>query len=63
MFANAPDGSRRHRRSCGSIIPTPIDVPLDLLDQTTCLHPLEHCQILIEHHVALANDQSAAGSL
>jgi hypothetical protein len=34
----------------------PVYVPLDLLDQAACLHPIEHCQILIEHHVALTND-------
>jgi hypothetical protein len=30
-----------------------VDVPLGLLDQTACLHPVEPCQILIEHHMAL----------
>jgi hypothetical protein len=34
----------------------PVDVPLDLLDQTTCLHPIEFCEVLIDHHVAFAND-------
>jgi hypothetical protein len=33
-----------------------IDVPPGLLDQTTCLHPVERCEILIEHHMALTND-------
>jgi hypothetical protein len=35
----------------------PVDVPLDLLDQAACLHTVEPGEILIEHHVALANDQ------
>jgi hypothetical protein len=42
-----------------------IDVPPDLLDQTTCLYPVELCEILIEHHMTFANNQNpllASGS-
>ncbi len=43
-------------RKCAAtdLIRKPVNVPLDLLDQAACLHPIGLCEIFIEHHVALA---------